>query len=155
MAADEALVVFVVLPGIGAEVFGREQAFNTKVRQVYGGAVGIEVDDHTAHRLTDVFAQEVEDEDGLYLAGGFFGVLFGVGDVQADFAKVSEAVTTTCLLYPSFEVILEHAVNQKVSITTDGTGEVAVLAGRQSVVTYVGGAVAGLGETAKYEQVYG
>lgn len=89
VAADEALVVFVVLPGIGAEVFGPEQALNTKVRQVYGGAVGIEVDDHTAHGLTDVFAQEVEDEDGLDLVGGFFGVLFGVGDVQADVAEFS------------------------------------------------------------------
>ena len=59
VAADEALVVFIVLPRIGAEVFGPEQAFNTKVRQVYGGAVGIEVDDHTAHSLTDVFAQKV------------------------------------------------------------------------------------------------
>ena len=112
VAADEALVAFVVLPGIGAEVFGPQHALNTKVRQVYGGAVGIEVDDHTAHSLTDVFAEEMEDEDGLYLAGGFFGVLFGIGDVQADFAEVGEAVTTTCLLQLSFEVILEHAVNQ-------------------------------------------
>jgi hypothetical protein len=62
--------------------------------------------------------------------GGFFGVLFGVRDVQADFAEVIEAVTTTCLLYLSFEVILEYAVNQKVSISTDRTGEMTILAGR-------------------------
>ncbi len=155
VAADEALVAFVVVPGIGAEVFRPEQALNAKVRQVYRGAVGIEVDDHTVHRLTDVLAQEVEDEDGLDLVGGFFGVLLGAGDVQADVAEVGDVVTTTRLPYPSFEVILEHAVNQKVGITTDRTGEVAVLAGRQGVVTYVGGAVAGPGETAKDKQVDG